>query len=219
MRSPKQGYLEKSAVQIDPGFLKLCRKRGRLHSAHKVIYHQGDKVEGFYRVNSGVVMVYKLLQNSQRQISGFFTEGDFFGISGQVEYEETAITVTTSNVTALKIEDVLSNISRPETVSEILCKQVEDAYALITMLKKKSASEKLASFLLMLSDRQHQTETKFDLHLPMSRLDIADYLGLTVETVSRRFTEMKRHGIIALPNRQTVTVLTFDQLKKLSETS
>jgi CRP/FNR family transcriptional regulator len=195
---------------------ETCRRRGRIHPDHTVIYHQGDEVEGFFRVNSGVVMVYRLLENSQRQISGFYTEGDFFGMSSDDIHHDTAVTVTTSNIVALTMLDVRANRDLQRALFNTTCSQLEEAQNLITTLTKKTASQKVASFLLMLAERQHHNDENFDIRLPMSRLDIADYLGMTIETVSRRLTAMKREGVIGLPDRHTARVFQFGHLKALA---
>lgn len=187
---------------------------GRVLSEHTVIYHQGDEITGFYRVNSGVVMIYRLLEDSQRQISGFFTKGDYFGLSASDVFQDTAVTVTTSNIARLTKSDLFKNPSLQKEVFEMTCKQLEASQQLITTLTKKSASEKVATFLAMLATRQNRAGEEFDIRLPMSRLDIADYLGLSIETVSRRLTEFKKRKIISLPDRNTVHVCQFSQLER-----
>jgi CRP/FNR family transcriptional regulator len=189
---------------------------GRVHPNQTVIYHQGDKISGFYRVNSGVVMVFRLLEDSQRQIAGFFTQGDYFGLSAGASYNVTAVTVTTSNITRLTMADVSRNPQLQKDVFEITCGQLDAAQRLITTLTKKSASEKVATFLMMLAERQHRDGEEFDIRLPMSRLDIADYLGLSIETVSRRLTALKKRNVISLPDRNTVHVCQFSELENMA---
>jgi len=207
-QSPKQ--------QSHGSYVESCRARGRVHPNHTTIYHQGDDVAQFYRVNSGVIMVYRLLENSQRQISGFYTEGDFFGLSPDEKHHDTAVTVATSNITALTMADVRKNLTLQKDLFAITCSQLESAQKLITTLTKKTASEKIASFLLMLAQRQHRSGDNFDIRLPMSRLDIADYLGMTIETVSRRLTALKTEGIITLPDRNTARVCEYSRLKAMA---
>jgi len=205
--------------QAEDTYLEIYRSRGRVHPNHTTIYHQGDTVSGFFRVNSGVIMVYRLLQNSQRQISGFYTEGDFFGLSSDDSYHDSAVTVATSNIVALTMNDVRHSLSLQKELFAITCSQLESAQNLITTLTKKTASEKVATFLLMLAQRQHRSGNSFDIRLPMSRLDIADYLGMTIETVSRRLTAFKAQGIIALPDRNTARVFEYDRLKAMAGTA
>lgn len=189
---------------------------GRVHPNQTVIYHQGDEITGFYRVNSGVVMVYRLLEDSQRQIAGFFTQGDYFGLSAGDIYQDTAVTVMTSNVMRLTMADVNRSPELQKDVFEITCGQLDAAQQLITTLTKKTASEKVATFLTMLAERQNREGEEFDIRLPMSRLDIADYLGLSIETVSRCFTALKKQNVISLPDRNTVHVCRFSQLDNMA---
>ena len=189
---------------------------GRIYPDHMPVYHQGDAVTGFYQVKSGVVMVYRLHENSQRQISGFYTQGDFFGLNAGDTHLDSAVTVTTANVSFLTLADVERS---PELLQELFsatCRQLEATQALIMTLTRNSSSEKIAMFLVMLAQDQCKTGTKFTLRLPMSRQDIADYLGVSIETVSRRLTYLKTCGVIELPNRNSVRVLDFEQLSALA---
>ncbi|WP_371395705.1 helix-turn-helix domain-containing protein [Fretibacter rubidus] len=211
-----QTIRQASTTTPDDNYSATFRSRGRVHPNHTVIYHQGDKVDGFYRVNSGVVMVFRLLEDSQRQISGFYTEGDFFGLSADEHYHDTATTVATSNIVCLTMADVRQSLELQQELFAITCGQLESAQTLITTLTKKTASEKVATFLLMLADRQKRSGEEFDIRLPMSRLDIADYLGLSIETVSRRLTALKAQGVITLPDRNTARVCQFSKLSEMA---
>jgi len=93
-------------LKADPHYDAISKSRGRIYPNQMTIYHQGDPLNGFFRVNSGVVMVYRLLEDSQRQITGFYTEGDCFGLSATESYQDTAVTVATSNIVRLTMSDV-----------------------------------------------------------------------------------------------------------------
>lgn len=206
----------KNARNVDLHFEKICKSRGRVYPSQITIYHQGDDLNGFFRVNSGVVMVYRLLEDSQRQISGFYTEGDCFGLSADDCYQDTAVTVATSNIVTLTMLDVRKSESLQNELFTVTCGQLNAAQNLITTLTKKTAAEKVATFLLMQAKSQKRSGEAFDIRLPMSRLDIADYLGLSIETVSRRFTELKSEGVISLPNRSTAHICQLSKLKELA---
>lgn len=192
---------------------------GRVLPTKSVLYHQGDDATHFYRVNSGIVMIYRLLEDSKRQITGFCTAGDFFGLSPDECYHETAVTVGSSNIVGFTMADVSAD---PELQSELFnrtCNRLEDAQNMMMTLSKKSAGEKVAAFLVMLVNRQKrrsESQDNIEIRLPMSRLDIADYLGLTIETVSRRLTDLKSKGIIELPTRHTARVCRFGSLENLA---
>lgn len=201
------------------GYLNSCRMRGRVHSKQTVIYHQGASAQGFYRVNSGVVMVYRLHEDSLRQISGFYTEGEFFGLCANHEYHDTAVTVTTANVAFLTMSDVGQSSDLQEELFAATWRQLNAAQTLITTLTKKTALQKVVTFILMLIERQRLSGSEYDVRLPMSRLDIADFLGLSIETVSRQLTILKNNEIIELPSRHIVHVADPCALREIIEIS
>jgi len=195
------------------------RKIGRVIPAKSPLFHQGDDATHFYKVNSGVVMIFRLLEDSQRQITGFCTTGDFFGLSPDETYHDTAITVATSNIISMTMADVRADTNLQRELFNRTCYQLEDAQNMMMTLSKKTAGEKVATFLVMLAKRQKRqvVNTKpLDINLPMSRLDIADYLGLTIETVSRRLTDLKCKGVINLPTRNTAQICQFGQLENIA---
>lgn len=198
----------------------IVHKIGRVMPAKTPLFHQGDTATHFYKVNSGVVMIFRLLEDSQRQITGFCTAGDFFGLSPDETYHDTAVTVATSNIVSLTMADVRAEPSLQRELFNRTCSQLEDAQNMMITLSKKSAGEKVASFLVMLAKRQKRQaindRDEIDISLPMSRLDIADYLGLTIETVSRRLTDLKCKGVIELPSRHTAHICKIDQLQNMA---
>lgn len=196
-------------------YINWCLSRGRVHPKQTNLYHQGDMMHGFYRVNSGVVMCYRLLENSQRQISGFHTEGDFFGLSSETEYLNSAVTVTTANVVLFTMADVANSHALQQELLAATWNQLNANQSLITTLTKKTALQKVITFIVMLIDRQHLSGVEYDVKLPMSRLDIADFLGMSIETVSRQLTILKQHGVIELPSRHLIHVCDPETLKKM----
>jgi len=195
------------------------RKVGRVLPAKTPLFHQGDTASHFYKVNSGVVMTFRLLEDSQRQITGFCTAGDFIGLSPDETYHDTAITVATSNIVSLTMADVRADEALQRELFNGTCSQLEDAQNMMMTLSKKSAGEKVAAFLVMLAKRQVRAANdpqEIDISLPMSRLDIADYLGLTIETVSRRLTYLKSKGVIELPSRHTAHICHMSQLQSMA---
>lgn len=209
-----------STVSIEQNRETQTPAAGRVLAGKTPLFHQGDTATHIYRVNSGVVMTYRLLEDSQRQITGFHTSGDFIGMSPDGVHHDTAVTVATSNVAGFSISDIAS---RPELQAELFnrtCYQLEDVQNMMMTLSKKSASEKVAAFLVMLAKRKCRSEKseqdEINISLPMSRLDIADYLGLTIETVSRRLTALKSEGIIELPSRHTANICQLNRLQAMA---
>lgn len=196
------------------------RKVARVFSRKSPLFHQGDQATHFYKVKTGVIMTFRLLEDSKRQITGFCTEGDFFGWSHDETYHDTAVAVTVSSVEAMTLADVKADPQLQRELFNHTCYQLEEAQNMMMTLSKKSASEKVAAFLVILAKRQGRIEAangqEFDIPLPMSRLDIADYLGLTIETVSRRLTHLKSEGVIELPNRHSAHICELSQLESLA---
>jgi CRP/FNR family transcriptional regulator len=172
------------------------------------LFDEGEEASNVFNVTSGTMKVYKLLPDGRRQVTGFLFPGDFLGLAKQETYAFSAEAVTPSllcrfpraKLEALmqrtpKIEQRLLNIASNELVA---------AQEQMLLLGRKTAREKIASFLLMLSKRARQRGQAGDpVMVAMSRTDIGDYLGLTTETVSRTFTQLKQDGTIQLlPNHQ-----------------
>lgn len=194
------------------GSKPIRRILGRIHNAKVPLFHQGDTSNYIYKVNSGVVMTYRLLEDSSRQITGFATTGSFFGMSSDEFHHDNAVAITSCNVESISHADLLAN---PELQAELFkwtCSQLEETQNMMMTLSKKSASEKVASFLYMIAKRQSKTAKEADIRLPMSRQDIADYIGMSIETVSRQLTTLKSKGVISLPTRHTAHIFKMDAL-------
>ena len=161
-------------------------------------------------------MTYRLLKDSQRQITGFCTAGDFLGMSSDGIQHDTAVTVTTCNIVKLSRAEVQADDELQRELFNKTCHQLEEAQDMMMTLTKKSASEKIAAFLLMLAKRQKPETDETDIRLPMSRQVIADFLGMSIETVSRRLTELKSKGVISLPNRHAAHIHEIAVLKHLA---
>ena len=186
------------------------------------VYHQGDKAERIYFVNSGVVMTFRVLADSERQITGFCTEGEFFGLSANENYRDGAITVTSAGIQSLHISDLENDPILRRRVVEYAFKKVENTQNLLLTLTRKSSEERVASFLLMLAKRRnYKTEDAYDFEvsLSMSRWDIADYLSLSRETVSRRLTDLQTDGLIYMPDVHTAHIGKPNELRRRAATT
>jgi CRP/FNR family nitrogen fixation transcriptional regulator len=172
------------------------------------VFVEGDRAAFFYKVQSGTIRTFKLLSDGRRQIDAFHLPGDIFGIEPGEEHrfsaeavgDATIISYRRSNLGVLTQGD--SDIFT-QMMSALLLSLMR-AQNHMLLLGRKNAVEKLATFLLDLSGR---TANDDQIDLPMSRTDIADYLGLTIETVSRSLTQLERQGVIELPAHRRFIVL------------
>lgn len=176
------------------------------------LFDEGEEAGNVFNVTSGTVKVYKLLPDGRRQVTGFLFPGDFLGLARQETYAFSAEAVTPSRLCRFprhKLEALMHRMPKIEQrLLNIASNELVAAQEQMLLLGRKTAKEKIASFLLTLSKRARQRGLAGDpVTVAMSRTDIGDYLGLTTETVSRTFTQMKRDGIIQLlPNHQVKLV-------------
>ncbi len=177
---------------------------------------------GHNNVTSGSVKLYKLLGDGRRQITGFLFPGDFLGLALNTTYSYTAEAiepVTACRFPREKLEKLFDEFPRLEkrmlgmAVDELAAAQDQ-----MLLLGRKTAKEKVASFLLMLARRQeHRGEESGTIQVPMSRSDIADYLGLTIETVSRTLTQLRKEATITLKDNRHIEAVGIDMLEDLAE--
>ena len=181
------------------------------------IYGEGEPAEYVYRVAHGVVRTYKLLNDGRRQISAFHLPGDFFGLDCDEDYRFTAEAVTDATLVFVKRSVLTALARRDGEVANDLWRmaraELHRAHDHMLLLGRKSAQERIAAFLLEMAERAEQSDT---VDLPMSRLDIADYLGLTIETVSRTLTVLENASAIALPSTRRVQLCNKAALVRLN---
>jgi CRP/FNR family nitrogen fixation transcriptional regulator len=179
------------------------------------IFAEGEKAGYVYKLVSGVIRVSKLLPDGRRQISAFHLPGDMFGFEIDDIHHASAEAIVPVKVVAFKWHSLLSATASCGFVHELLnrtmigLRQTQDH---LLLLGRKNALERLAAFLLEMARRSRSQDM---LELAMPRHDIADYLGLTLETVSRMFAELKEAGIIKLDSARRVRLLDMDKLKAL----
>ncbi|TGD98359.1 helix-turn-helix domain-containing protein [Methylobacterium nonmethylotrophicum] len=191
----------------------------RTVAAEAEIFAGGDRAGTFYKVVSGVVRTYRLLSDGRRQIDAFHLPGDIFGLEAGAEHRFNAEAVTEARLDVHRREPRALAGDDGALAREIVAsmmKALERAQEHMMLLGRKSARERIATFLLTLSRRMACDGAAME--LPMSRTDMADHLGLTVESVSRAVTQLERDGLIALPpNRRLVVLRDVEALARLAE--
>ena len=164
------------------------------------LFAEGDDAEFFYEVVSGAIRTYKLLSDGRRQIDAFHLPADIFGLEAGTEHRFSAEAVGDVTVIAYRRSRLTTLIQDDaefrDRIMNATLRSLERAQDHMLLLGRKTAQEKMASFLLDMADRLSDDHEHFE--LPMQRSDIADHLGLTIETVSRTLTQFARNGLIEL---------------------
>jgi CRP/FNR family transcriptional regulator len=173
--------------------------------ARKTLFVQGEPAGSVYNITSGVVRIYKLLPDGRRQIVGFALPGDFLGLALNDTYGfsadaiEPVVACRFSRSAYSSLVDEKPHLLR--RLHEFATHELTHAHDQMLLLGRRTAEERLIAFLLALRDRWarlnggHASAT---VPLPMSRQDIADYLGLTIETVSRTFSKLARDKVVLI---------------------
>jgi CRP-like cAMP-binding protein len=173
------------------------------------IISQGEAAEYCFEVVSGCVRTVRLLEDGRRQVGEFLLAGDIFGWDTCGEYEFGAEAVTQVTLRRFRLSALEDRASRDLKFAQGLrafsTAQLRLARGRLVLLGRKTASERVASFLLEMADRLHVAGAP-TIDLPMNRGDIADYLGLTIETVCRELTDLRHQGTIAV-ERARISVL------------
>ncbi len=167
------------------------------------LFSQGQPSSRVFNVTEGVVRLYKLLPDGRRQVVGFRTPGDFIGLSAGDHHALSADAINRVSICWFQkqafsrfADDKLALLRK---LNEFANREIAQAHERMMLLGRFSAEEKMASFLLGWRERMARLgRRKDDIALPMSRRDIADYLGLTIETVSRTFTRLEREKVFGV---------------------
>jgi CRP/FNR family transcriptional regulator len=186
------------------------------------IFREGDKAAHIYALTSGSVKLYKLLSDGRRQIVGFLFPGDVFGLTNDPGYPYTAETLNQASACRFPqkvLGQTRENVPMLERrLFDLAVRELMRAHEQMLWLGRKTALERLASFLASLAKRAvERGQPESPIALPMSRSDIADFLGLTIETVSRTFTHLKKVNVIAIPDNSHVVLNNLPLLVKLAE--
>ena len=201
--------------------LDSIARRTRL-APKQMVFYEGDEANYLYNVTEGAIKIYKLMADGRRQITGFLFGGDFLGlaISDSYTYSAEAVTeVGLCRFTRKGLEGLLEKYPKLERrLLRTASNELAAAQDQMLLLGRKAAQERVATFLLQLADRASRREDGDGsvVHLPMSRSDIGDYLGLTIETVSRSITRLKKLGAIELPGAHHVRIADRGQLMQIA---
>ena len=190
--------------------------------AHEHLFVAGDSQTRVYQILEGVVGIYELLPDGRRQIVTFCHPGDLIGLDHPERYSHNAEALCPARVRCIPIAAMDRLISTEpgfgQALLKVLSTELAETRDQLLSLGRKSAHEKVATFLLRIARRNEREGVDgSDLHLPMKRSEIADYLGLTIETVSRNVTKLKVAGVIRLVSNSRIAVLDMDLLEACAE--
>jgi len=184
----------------------------------EVLFMEGDEADHIYEIVSGMLRLYKLLPDGRRQIMGFPTAGHLLGLApeGLHVYAAEAIgDVTLCCYPRSSFDRLVDNLpGLARRLWTVTSDELRFAQDQMLTLGRKSSLEKVASFLLALTDPN--TESGKTIALPVTRGDMADYLGLTLETVSRALSRMRRDGVLDFPCVDRVRFLDLDRLEEIA---
>jgi CRP-like cAMP-binding protein len=179
------------------------------------IFGENEPADYLYKVISGSVRTYKILSDGRRQVGGFYLPGDIFGLEFADEHTLSAEAIGDAKVLVVKRSALNALASRDVSVAQQLfaltgreLRRVQDRILLLI----KSAQERVASFLLEMAERLSGNT----IELPMSRQDIADYLGLTIETVSRTLTLLESTAAIEVASARHIVLHNRSALSRLN---
>jgi CRP/FNR family nitrogen fixation transcriptional regulator len=181
------------------------------------IFAEGEETKVFYQVLSGVVRVCKFLSDGRRQIEAFHVTGEVFGFELGSEHMLSAEAVIDCTMVSYRRRNIEMLAQKDETVTRQLfqyaLQNLAQAQDHSLLLGRRGAAEKVASFLL---DLAKHSANKGVVTLAMTRQDIADYLGLTIETVSRSLSQFERDGVIVLASTREVRLTNFKALEEIA---
>jgi CRP-like cAMP-binding protein len=201
---------------------KLAHGPLRRVETKELLFAEGDPPSHVYRIETGAIALNKVLADGRRQIIGFAYPGDLIGLGVEGEHVMNAQAVKPTRVRCLSVSTLRQSIAEDPVLGvklyEALARELAATRDLMLTTGQRSAVERVASFLLAFSRRNQrvgQDPTSFE--LPMTRTDIGDFLGLTIETISRTFTKFKQLGLIELPCSNRVKLRHVEALKSLAD--
>jgi len=188
--------------------------------AGDTLFYEGDPVDWLYQVKSGVLRLTRVLEDGRQQVIAFGFPGDIVGFPSDGLHHTDCDALVDTRLQPYRRSALDSGERNPELHSVLLNAALHEISAMqdhFMMLGRKSAAEKVASFLCVLTNRIGKHVDGYQqVRLPMSRSDIADFLGLTTETVCRTFTQLRKSKIIEIENIYTITVVRPDALLGLT---
>jgi CRP-like cAMP-binding protein len=209
------------AAKVTPAKPSITRQRTVTIKPGKHLFLEGDPADRIYEVASGVLRLTRILEDGRRQVIAFGYPGDTVGFPSDGCYHTDCDALVPSTLVMHRRSDLETAKGDAALHQRLLLAALREISGMqdhFMMLGRKSSIEKLASFLMVLTARVGESLGDFDqVNLPMTRADIADFLGLTTETVSRTFTQLRKSQIIAIDHVNTVIILKPIALRAIAD--
>lgn len=234
---PKTNYCASCAVHKQAICAKLTGRELEVFSSNssrhvfkpgQIIFNECDAAATIYTVVSGDIRLSRMLDDGRRQITAFKSKGEFIGLSSSGEYTSDAEAindVVVCQFTSHTLEHSLEEFNALQTrLIEMMQVEMLGLQDHMVLLGRKTPLEKIANFIIERAKKEggedwDDRSGEIEICLPMTRADIADFLGLTIETVSRTFTKLRKLGVIELKAAHEVLILEPAQLELISETA
>lgn len=199
-------------------------RRYRSFAGSDYIAHQGDRLDFTASIVSGVVYIAQTLEDGRRQIQGLLLPGDFIGRHDRRYNDFDFVAATSVVLCSFDRASFAGLMARSPGLSCQLLEKAQDerdaARRWIMVLGRKTAREKIATFLLLMARIDHHDDNDHvgpvTFNMPLSQTLMADYLGLTLETVNRQLAQLRKDAVITCPNRYQITILDLARLRKLA---
>ena len=200
-------------------------QRGKPLQKNEHIYREGDEFNSVFAVRSGTLKAYKTTDDGREQVTGFYFPGEILGLDGISAdiHASSAMALETAAICEIPFDalETLSSTlpSLQRHFLQLMSREITEDQQLITLLSKNTAEERVAALMLGISTRNTRrrlSPTQF--RLAMSRLDIGNYLGLTVETVSRVFSRMQKLEVLRVDNKE-IEILDTERLRAMASLS
>jgi len=197
-------------------------QRGKPLQKGDHLYSANEPFQSVYAIRSGAVKAINLSENGDEQITGFYLPGEVVGMDGLADnrYINSVIALETSSVCEIpfdRMEELslqIPNLQRH--FFQLMSREINQDQQIITLLSKSSAEERIAALLLSISARNSRRQLAANaFRLPMSRTDIGNHLGLTIETVSRIFTRLQKQTILQVDKKE-IFIKDMDQLRQIA---
>ncbi|MET0355483.1 MAG: fumarate/nitrate reduction transcriptional regulator Fnr [Cellvibrio sp.] len=198
-------------------------QRGKPLQKGEYLYRANDAFNSVFAIRSGAVKVVNISETGDEQITGFYLPGEVVGMDGLADnvYTNSVIALETSSVCEIpfnRLEDLSLKIpSLQHYFFQLMSREITQDQQVIRLLSKSNAEARIASLLLSISARNGRRNlSTLEFILPMSRTDIGNFLGLTIETVSRIFTRLQKNNVIHVDKKE-ISLKDINALRNIAQ--